>query len=211
MKIEDLRIKYDLGVLRRGDLPEEPLGLFRAWLGDAKEAGILEPNAMTLATATKAGVPSARIVLLKGLDSGFRFFTNYESHKARELTEMGHAALVFYWDILHRQVRVVGRVEKLSKSESEAYFWSRPRSSQIGAHVSPQSSEIPNRDFIENREREISQRFEKEEKIPLPDKWGGFRVLPESIEFWVGRESRLHDRFRYERQPMGWQIKRLAP
>lgn len=211
MNIQDLRISYDKGSLSRGELPDEPFGLFRAWLEDAKEAGILEPNAMTLATATKAGVPSARIVLLKGLDSGFRFFTNYESHKARELNETQHAALVFYWDTLHRQVRIQGRVEKLTKEESEGYFWSRPRSSQIGAHVSPQSREIPNRAFIENLEREISQRFEKEEKIPLPENWGGFRVVPVSVEFWVGRESRLHDRFRYERDGDAWQIKRLAP
>lgn len=210
--IADLRISYERAALNREDLLADPFDQFRAWFALAS-AEILEPNAMTLATATPDGVPSARVVLLKGIDArGFRFFTNYESQKGQELAANPHAALVFYWDVLHKSVRVVGTVERLSEVDSAEYFHSRPRGSQIGAWTSPQSTVIADRSAIETREQDLKARFQDTDPIPLPDFWGGFRVVPRTIEFWQGRQSRLHDRFRYTRGDDGsWHVERLAP
>lgn len=208
----NMRISYEIDRLNREDLLDDPLRQFESWFAEASEADILEPNAMTLATASADGTPSARMVLLKGVDSGFRFFTNYESAKAQELADNPKAALVFYWDKLHRSVRVVGNVEKLTADESTEYYHSRPRGSQIGAWTSPQSTVIVNRDVLEAREQMMTDRFADSAEIPLPPYWGGYRVVPQSIEFWQGRKSRLHDRFRYNRQADGaWLIERLAP
>lgn len=211
--LADLRINYDQATLQRADLPADPYDLFAVWLDAAVQANILEPNAMTLATATPNGIPSARIVLLKGVEhgNGFRFFTNYDSQKGQELAANQHAALVFYWGDLHRQVRVTGAVEKLSTAESERYFHSRPRGSQIGAWTSPQSEPIANRAMLEARERALQAQYTEADTIPLPPNWGGFLVRPRSIEFWQGRPSRLHDRLRYQKSESGWEIERLAP
>lgn len=210
-KISELRINYDKGRLARRELADDPFVQFGRWFAAAREADILEPNAMTLATSTPTGVPSARVVLLKGVDKGFRFFTNYDSDKGEEMLANPHAALVFLWDVLHRQVRVTGWVEKLSRGESADYYHSRPRSSQIGAHVSPQSQIIPNRAFLDKLQAETEAKYEDVETIPLPDNWGGYILKPRTVEFWQGRESRLHDRFRYTRAGDEWRIERLAP
>ena len=208
----NMRISYESAALNREQLLDDPLELFAQWMAAAVEIGILEPNAMTLATVSAENIPTARMVLLKGVDHGFRFFTNYESAKAQQIAANPHAALVFYWDQLHRSVRVVGTVEKLTADESLAYYHSRPRGSQIGAWTSPQSTILTQRGELEAREREMVARFADSAEIPLPPYWGGYRVVPHTIEFWQGRKSRLHDRFRYTCQADGtWQIDRLAP
>ena len=166
---------------------------------------------MTVATSTRSGEPSARMVLLRGVDErGFGFFTNYESQKGRELAENPRAALVIYWPKLSRQVRVTGAVVKQSAEESTAYFHSRPLASQLSAWASPQSQVIPNRSVLEDSVAALSQRYE-DARVPLPQNWGGYRVIPQSIEFWAHRDNRLHDRLRYSRQAKGWRIERLAP
>jgi len=194
------------------DLAPRPVAQFERWYRDALAANAAAPDAVTVATATKDGVPSARMVLFKGADErGFVFFSNYESQKARELAENPRAALVFYWPELHRQVRVTGPVTRVGTGESEAYFRTRARGSQIGAWSSPQSRVIPNREALESLVTGVESRFAGEE-LPLPPHWGGFRVTPESIEFWQGRPNRLHDRLRYTRDVDGsWRIERLAP
>ena len=190
----------------------DPLKLFQRWLDEAMASGIRLPEAMTLATATPAGKPSARLVLLKGADErGFVFYTNYKSMKARELDSNPQAALVFYWPQLERQVRVEGKVERTSDDESDAYFKTRPRESQIGALASPQSEVIASRESLQQRADELEKLYEGRE-VERPAHWGGYRLLPERIEFWKGRPGRLHDRILYERQPGGsWIISRLAP
>jgi pyridoxamine 5'-phosphate oxidase len=194
------------------DLAPSPIAQFERWYRDALAANAVAPDAMTLASATKDGVPSARMVLLKGADErGFVFFSNYEGQKARELAENPKAALVFYWPELHRQVRVTGPVTRVGAEESGAYFRTRARGSQIGAWSSPQSRAIPNREALESLVADVEARFAGQE-LPLPPHWGGFRVAPESIEFWQGRPDRLHDRLRYTREADGsWRIERLAP
>lgn len=204
--------KEDVEVgLNEADLADDPFTQFNRWLSDALARDVHEPNAMTVATATRDGVPSARVVLLRGFDErGFVFFTNYESQKGRELAENPRAALVFHWPALGRQVRITGEVSRVSREESEAYFHTRPRGSQLSAWASEQSAVIPDRATLEERLREIEQRFPEE--VPLPPFWGGYRVSPTAIEFWQGRRSRLHDRLRYTRQPDGtWRIERLSP
>lgn len=199
-------------VLNKRDLATDPLDQFRSWYERALSSVSVDPNAMTLATATKDGVPSARIVLLKGYDQrGFVFFTNYESRKGRELEENPRGALVFYWRGLNRQIRITGTVEKTTQKESEEYFRTRSRDSRLGAWASNQSS------VIESREA-LDQAFEKfedlypDDDVPLPPFWGGFRLKPDVFEFWEGRTGRLHDRFRYTRQPTGhWIMERLSP
>ena len=190
----------------------DPLKLFRRWFDEAMASGSRLPDAMTLATATKDGKPSARMVLLKQADNeGFVFFTNYNSRKARELDENPYASLVCYWVQLDRQVRVEGSVERVSAAESDAYFHTRPRESQIGAITSPQSEVIESRKVLEQRFRDFESMY-RDRSIPRPAHWGGYRLRPEVIEFWQNREGRLHDRIVYLRQTDGgWTIQRLAP
>ncbi|HEX9951873.1 MAG TPA: pyridoxamine 5'-phosphate oxidase [Rubricoccaceae bacterium] len=210
--LPDLRQSYERGALDRADLPADPLALFRAWFADAGAAGVVEPNAMTLATVGPDGRPSARIVLLKGVDArGFSFYTNYDSRKGRELDAHPFAALVFWWGPLERQVRVEGRVERVRAAEADAYYASRPRGSRLGAWASPQSAEIPDRTPLDTRLAEADARFAGAD-VPRPDFWGGYRVVPDAVEFWQGRPSRLHDRFLYRLGAAGdWQAVRLAP
>lgn len=209
--IADLRLTYTRAQLTEADVDPDPMRQFQLWFEQALAADILEPNAMTLATATKDGIPSARIVLLKGVsDRGFVFFTNYESHKGQELAENPQAALVFLWQALERQVRIEGTVEKVSDAETVAYFHSRPRESQLGAWVSNQSQVIASREVLEQRLAELNQQYQNQE-IPRPPHWGGYCVIPHMIEFWQGRPSRLHDRLRYRLDNHHWILERLAP
>jgi len=213
--LDPLSIRYDhatRGGLRRRDLDPNPIKQFGNWFTAAIEAGIRDVNAMSLATATADGRPSVRIVLLKEFDhDGFVFFTNYQSEKGRQLEANPHAALAFYWIELDRQIRVSGTVEKTSHGESERYFHSRPPGSQLGAWASRQSEVLDARRVLDARMAEITERF-ADKPIPLPPHWGGFRLKPDTIEFWQGRPDRLHDRFRYTLQSNGtWLIDRLAP
>lgn len=208
--LADLRREYRLARLELEDIALDPLVEFERWLAQALEAELVEPYAMTLATATPDGVPSARIVLLRGVDPrGLTFFTDYRSRKGQDLSANPRAALCFYWGELERQVRVTGTVEKVSREESAAYFATRPRGSQLGAWASTQSSVLATRDELEARWNDLAAKYP--EQVPLPEHWGGFRVRPESFEFWQGRESRLHDRFVYTREGDAWRIERLAP
>ena len=210
--IAGLRFDYSTQGLRRGDLDPDPIRQFTLWFTDAAQAGIRDANAMSLATATAKGEPSVRIVLLKGFDErGFVFFTNYASEKAKDLDANARAALALYWVQLERQIRIAGEVEKTSRPESEHYFHSRPRGSQLSAWVSRQSEVIDSRRILDARLAKMTERY-GDGKIPLPPHWGGFRVKPSVIEFWQGRTNRLHDRFRYTRETDGtWRIDRLAP
>ncbi len=205
----DMRRPNTVRGLSQSDLDPDPFKQFGAWFNQA--AQLIEPNAMALATAARDGRPSARMVLLRGWDEGgFIFFTNYESRKADELAENPFAALIFFWAELGRQIRVEGRVEKISAEESDQYFRTRPRESQIGAWASHQSQVIPNRDVLDQRAKELGDEFA--EGVPRPPYWGGYRVVPDVMEFWQSRPGRLHDRFRYRRDPKGaWTIERLAP
>ena len=210
--LESLRSNYALSGLQETDLLDTPFQQFQLWLEQAIAAELPEPNAMTLATLSEEGKPIARMVLLKGLDEkGFVFYTNYDSAKGKQLTETDSAGLVFWWAGLERQVRVEGTVEKVSSTESDAYFQSRPKASQLGAWASPQSQVIESRDVLEQRLAQLEEKYATE-KVPRPPHWGGFRVIPTAIEFWQGRPSRLHDRIRYELDEKGdWFYQRLAP
>ncbi len=210
--IADMRKEYQNASLSEKDVKVDPYDQFDKWWNDAMNAGIEEVNAMTLATASPDGLPSARIVLLKGFDHrGFVFYSNYNSYKGRQLVENPRACLVFLWKELERQVRITGLVEKLTPAESDEYFEQRPKGSQIGAWASPQSEVIRSREWLENIEKEFENKF-KGKPIPRPSHWGGYRVRPVTIEFWQGRPSRMHDRIQYSLQDDGnWQIERLAP
>jgi pyridoxamine 5'-phosphate oxidase len=207
--IADLRKDYTRDGLASGD--PNPFRQFELWFEQALAAQILEPNAMTLATVTAEGKPDARIVLLKGFDDrGFVFYTNFRSHKGQQLAANPHAALVFLWGDLERQVRIVGSVEKATNEEADSYFYSRPLGSRLGAWASTQSEVVPSREHLLERMTEFEAQYQDRE-IPRPDHWGGFRVIPTEFEFWQGRPSRLHDRLRYRLQNGAWGIDRLAP
>jgi pyridoxamine 5'-phosphate oxidase len=211
MAVSDPQFPPAVTGLSEADIAADPLQQFRAWLDEAVAARLYEPLAMTLATATPDGRPAARMVLLRGLDHGFVFFTNYNSRKGCELAANPRAALTFYWAELHRQVRVEGVVEVVSAAESDDYFQSRPRGHRLAALASPQSQPIASRSVLEERLRELEQQYPGE-AVPRPPHWGGYRVVPETIEFWQGRPNRVHDRLRYERQTDGrWRLVRLAP
>jgi pyridoxamine 5'-phosphate oxidase len=206
-----IRREYARDFLLESSALPDPIAQFDRWFTDATTAKVPEPNAMLLATADASGAPSARIVLLKGFDAdGFVFYTNYNSRKAEDLEQNPRAALVFFWESLERQVRIEGRVTKTSREESEIYFHSRPVDSQIGAWVSHQSRVIGSRQELEHRAVELQKQFAGRE-VPLPDFWGGYRVIPDRIEFWQGRPSRLHDRLEYVRAREAWKMQRLAP
>ena len=212
-ELDALRAELQTKGLRRADLLDDPLVQFDAWFQFAIAADVHEPHAMVVSSVGIDGMPSSRHVLLKGFDHGFVFFTNYTSQKGRELLAHPQASICFPWNILSRQVRVAGTVEKVTEAESDEYFSTRPRDSQIGAWASHQSDVIADRSVLESRWAESNQQFEGVE-VPRPPHWGGFRVLPREIEFWQGKPSRLHDRFRYSRdasQPTGWRVERLSP
>lgn len=211
-RLADLRQEYASHVLDAEHAADDPIDQFKQWFQEALEAGVPEPNAMTLATATPEGQPSARIVLLKDVGAkGFVFYSNYESRKGKELARNPQAALVFWWEPLERQVRIEGTVERIPEEESNAYFQRRPRGSQLGAWASPQSRVIESRDVLKKRLAEVKEEYGDGDPIPRPPQWGGFRLQPTAIEFWQGRPNRLHDRLHYRRNKDRWTLERLAP
>jgi pyridoxamine 5'-phosphate oxidase len=211
MSISSIRKDYQLQSLSESDVKQDPIEQFGKWWDEAIASSIDEVNAMTLSTVTAEGKPSARIVLLKGFDErGFVFFTNYESNKGAQLTANPFASLVFFWKELERQVRIEGICEKVSEQESDDYFHSRPIGSQLGACASPQSRVIESRRVIENNLEKLQDQY-RDMEIPRPAHWGGYRVVPQAIEFWQGRSSRLHDRIKYTKENQSWKIVRLAP
>lgn len=210
--ISSLRRSYSRQSLNESDVLPDPLGQFARWFEEALQSELPEPNAMTLATVSPSGRPSVRTVLLKGVDAeGFVFYTNYESRKGSDLANNPQAALLFTWLELERQIRIEGVVEKISAEESLAYFQSRPLGSQIGAWASPQSQVVSDRDVLESRSAQLQEQYAGADALPLPPFWGGYRLRPDRLEFWQGRESRLHDRIDYVLENEHWNIQRLAP
>ncbi|MGJ8633458.1 MAG: pyridoxamine 5'-phosphate oxidase [Luteolibacter sp.] len=212
MNLADFRKEYSAKGLHRKDLSTNPIEAFKSWFQQATELKVHEPNAMTLATVSPDGQPSQRTVLLKAFDErGFTFFSNYSSRKAQEIAASPAVSLLFPWLTLERQIIIRGTTEKITREESAGYFHSRPRESQLGAWVSDQSTVIPSREFLVSKLEALKTRFDDGE-IPLPDNWGGYRVVPETIEFWQGGPARIHDRFLYSRQQDGsWKTDRLSP
>lgn len=212
-RLPGMRITYERQNLTEEQAGPDPFALFEDWFARAAAAGIPEANAMTLATVSAAGRPSARVVLLKGLEAGeFVFYTSYNSRKGRDLAENPYAALVFYWAELERQVRAEGRVRRVSPEQSDAYFASRPKGSRLSAWASAQSQPLRSREEIEDRLRRLEREYADHDSVPRPPHWGGYALLPDTIEFWQGRPDRLHDRLAYQRAPEGgWQRTRLSP
>lgn len=210
--IQNLRQDYRSASLSENEVSKNPYQQFEKWFQEALQAEVLEPNAMTLATANKDGIPSARIVLLKEFtEEGFVFYTNYKSKKGKEIESNPYAALIFFWADLERQIRIEGVVEKVSEEESNQYFYSRPKGSQLGALTSPQSKTIPNREFLEEKLAHLEKEYQDKE-VDKPIYWGGYRVIPNRIEFWQGRSNRLHDRIVYiQEKDQSWKFERLAP
>jgi pyridoxamine 5'-phosphate oxidase len=206
-----LRREYGESGLDRPDLTPDPVAMFRRWLHDAVVAGLHEPNAMVVSTVSAQGHPSSRMVLLKGVDErGLVFYSNYDSRKGAELSVNANCALLFPWHDLQRQVRVEGKAERVSREESQRYFATRPRASQLGAWASPQSRVVESRDELERRYTEVEDRYNTFD-VPLPENWGGYLVVPEAVEFWQGRRGRMHDRLVYRRHGDAWETVRLAP
>ena len=211
MDLYELKEGYISESLNEQDVALSPIDQFKLWFGEAATVKVYEPNAAILATASKSGIPSARVILLKGFsDNGFEFFTNYNSRKGKELDENPNAALVYYWPELEREVRIEGKVEKLSSEESDRYFETRPVGSRLGAWASPQSQIIEDRDWLESKHNEFREKY-KHGQVPRPSEWGGYRIKPSIIEFWQGRQNRLHDRIQYSFENKKWIIRRLAP
>lgn len=212
-KLADIRRSYTQAALTLADVGQDPVAFFQRWFEEARQSQALEPNACCLATASETGKPSARFVLLKGIDpDGFVFFTNYESRKAQELEANPWAAMTFFWAELERQVRIEGQVERATPEQNEAYFQSRPRGSQLGAWASPQSQILHSREQLEKRHQDFEARFSDMKIIPVPGYWGGYKLRPLSIEFWQGRPNRLHDRLFFTHEEEGrWSPMRLAP
>jgi len=209
--LANLRNNYTLNQLLENNVSTNPIIQFSDWFKDALSAELVEANAMVLSTI-KDAKPSARVVLLKGFDQeGFVFFTNYTSHKGQELAENNAACITFFWDKLERQVRIEGLMEKVSPEDSDAYFWSRPKESQIGAWVSEQSTVIEGREILDEKLAFYQEKYDNEEIIPRPQHWGGYVLKPQSIEFWQGRPNRLHDRLLYTFENDSWKIERLSP
>jgi len=207
-----MREHYRHEGLAEGDLADDPFQQFARWFHEAREAGVAEANAMVLSTADAEGLPSSRTVLLKGYDPrGFVFFTNYGSRKGTDLAANPNAALLFPWIVLARQVIVTGRVEKVGRDETAAYFRTRPHGSQLGAWASEQSSPVADRGVLERRYADLAARYPEGEGVPVPPFWGGYRVVPRTVEFWQGRENRLHDRLRFTAEGEGWRVERLCP
>ena len=210
--LPDLRVSYDLGALDESTAPADPVELFTVWLNDALAHKLPEPNAMSLATHGLDGTPTVRTVLLKGIDErGFHFYTNYESRKGHEIAANSRAAASFLWTARHHQACLKGYISKLERADAEAYFASRPYGHQIGAWASSQSEVIPGREWLEERDAELRAKFPEGSPVPCPPHWGGYTLLPDEIEFWQGRVSRLHDRIRYRRENGVWIKARLSP
>lgn len=209
-EIQDLRRQYTKSSLTSKNVNKDPFKQFSKWFSEVMSSDFLEPNAMTLSTSTPDGKPSARVLLLKGFDeNGFVFYSNYKSRKGKELEKNQYASILFYWDKLERQIRIDGKVEKVTPEESDAYFQTRPYKSRLGAWASNQSSVVESRSEIVKQFLKYMVKFKQH--VPLPDSWGGYRLVPDAFEFWQGRPNRLHDRIRYKKIKAGWKIERLAP
>ncbi len=209
-EIQDLRRQYTKSSLTSKNINKDPFKQFSKWFSEVMSSDFLEPNAMTLATSTPDGKPSARVLLLKGFDeNGFVFYSNYKSRKGKELEKNPYASILFFWDKLERQIRIDGKVKKVTMEESDAYFQTRPYKSRLGAWASNQSSVVGSRNELVKQFLKYMIKFKQH--VPLPDTWGGYRLVPDTFEFWQGRDNRLHDRIRYKKNKGGWKIERLAP